>query len=340
MQALQTFDLPQFGKGQSEDHGIEGFRFRAAWRVEAGNDLSTLGVKLGQREALPHVGLVLERVDQRVDQRRRTALDTEHFVALAEHRKRLAHIGADEIHHEEARLILSEQTEFDIVGDIEQIDRPIVGLAAELLEVGLQAHVVELAGIGRPIVMLVGKLVSVGGDLLGNRQKSSGLLLRVDHVLRRMELPAEKINVLALAFGGEFLHLDAEVGTELLQIFMACIYELAAELAEHALVEVVDGEHASAPPIARLEYNRRRAGSLQTIGRGQSGNAAADDGDGTFRSLLLGVGAPVQHRRQRRSTSRSRGYPQQSAPCQRGRLRYDQTLLMERTGESSLYGSE
>ena len=66
---------------------------------------------------------------------------------------------------------------------------------------------------------------------------------------------------------------------ELLQILMIGVDELPAELAEHALVEIVLGEHASAPAIARLEQNRRRAGGLQTIGRGQSGNAAADDGD-------------------------------------------------------------
>ena len=54
-----------------------------------------------------------------------------------------------------------------------------------------------------------------------------------------MECAVEKIEVLALAFGGEFLHLHAEFGAELLQIFMAGVDELAAELAEHALVEIV-----------------------------------------------------------------------------------------------------
>ena len=111
-----------------------------------------------------------------------------------------------------------------------------------------------------------------------------------------MELSLEEIELLA-AFGGQLLQLHAELVGERLQIFMIGVHELAAELAEHALVEIVLGEHASAPTIARLEHDRRRAGGLQTIGRGQPGNAAADNGDRPLRSLLLGVGAPVQDRR-------------------------------------------
>ncbi len=115
-----------------------------------------------------------------------------------------------------------------------------------------------------------------------------------------MEHALEEIEVVALVVG-ELLHLHAELFAELLQIFVVGVDELAAELAEHALVEIVLGEHASAPTIARLEQNRRRAGGLQTIGSGQPGNAAADDGDRAgafFRGLLfLGVSAPVEDRR-------------------------------------------
>ena len=131
----------------------------------------------------------------------------------------------------------------------------------------------------RPILLVVGKLLGVFGDLLGDRHKGARLLFRVEHVLRRVELTAEKIEVLAVAFGGELLHLHADVTGELLQILMIGVHELAAELAEHALIEIVLGEHASAPTIARFEHNRLRAGGLQTIGRGQPGNAAADDGN-------------------------------------------------------------
>ena len=94
-----------------------------------------------------------------------------------------------------------------------------------------------------------------------------------------MECASEEIEIFAVAFGGEFLHLHAEFAAEFLQILMIGVHELAAELAEHAFVEIVLGEHASAPTIARFEHNRLRAGGLQTIGRGQPGNAAADDGD-------------------------------------------------------------
>ena len=118
--------------------------------------------------------------------------------------------------------------------------------------------------------------------------------------------PLEEIEVLAVAFGGELLHLHAELGGELLQIFMIGVHELAAEFAEHALVEIVLGEHASAPTIARLEHDRLRAGGLQTIGRGQPGDAAADDGD---RARL-----PLSWRK--RSTSR-----QATAPLRRPRPR-------------------
>ena len=98
---------------------------------------------------------------------------------------------------------------------------------------------------------------------------------------------------------------------ELLQILMIGVDELAAELAEHALVEIVLGEHAATPTIARLEQNRRRTGGVQAIGRGQTGDAAADDGNGVRHGflvplLLLGIGAPIANWRQRRSTCRGR----------------------------------
>ena len=231
--------------------------------------------------ALPelHLDLVLERGQQGLDERRRATLDAKDFIALAEHLKRRAQIGADEVHHIEARLIFRLQPEFDVVGHIEQIDRPVVGLAAELLQIGLQAHLVELARVIRPILLGVGKLLGVFGDLLGDRHEGARLLFRVEHVLRRVECATEKIEIFAVAFGGELLHLHAEFAAELLQILMIGVHKLAAELAEHALIEIVLGEHASAPTIARFKHNRLRAGGLETIGRGQPGNAAADDGD-------------------------------------------------------------
>ena len=105
------------------------------------------------------------------------------------------------------------------------------------------------------------------------------MLFRVEHVFRELHAPLEKIEIFAVAFGGQLLHLHAEFGAELLQILMIGVHELAAEFAEHALIEIVLGEHASAPTIARFKHNRLHAGGLQTIGSGQSGNAAADDGN-------------------------------------------------------------
>jgi hypothetical protein len=40
---------------------------------------------------------------------------------------------------------------------------------------------------------------------------------------------------------------------------MIGVDELTAELSEHALVEIVLGEHAPTPTVACLEQNRRRA---------------------------------------------------------------------------------
>ena len=57
------------------------------------------------------------------------------FVAFTEHRERLAHVGGDVVHHVEAGLILQLQAELDVVGDVEQVDRPVVGLAAKLLQI-------------------------------------------------------------------------------------------------------------------------------------------------------------------------------------------------------------
>jgi len=53
---------------------------------------------------------------------------------------------------------------------------------------------------------------------------------------------------------------------------MAGADEFATELAEHAFIEIVLGEHASAPAVAVFEQNRLCAMLLQTIGSRQSGN--------------------------------------------------------------------
>jgi len=81
---------------------------------------------------------------------------------------------------------------------------------------------------------------------------------------------------------------------------------VAAKLAEHAFVEVIDGEHAPAPAAARFEQDRFHPGGLQSIGCGQSGDAAADNGD-RGRRLVLGECAPVENRRQRRRAGRGPG---------------------------------
>ena len=144
-----------------------------------------------------------------------------------------------------------------------------------------------------------------------------------------MERPAEIIEILAsLALARELLHLDPELFGESYQVLMAGIDELTAKLAEHAFVEIVDGEHASAPAAACLEQNGFGADGLQTIGRRQSGNAAADDGD-RGRSLVLGESAPVENGRQRRRAGRGRREPQQSPPAQRGRTRQDETAILK-----------
>jgi hypothetical protein len=80
---------------------------------------------------------------------------------------------------------------------------------------------------------------------------------------------------------------------------MAGADEFATELAEHAFIEIVLGEHASAPAVAGFEQNRLRAVLLQTIGSRQSGDDAADDGN-RARSGLLGVSVPVQDGCERR----------------------------------------
>src|SRR5262245_19388946 len=104
---------------------------------------------------------------------------------------------------------------------------------------------------------------------------------------------------------------------------MIGIDKLATELAEHAPIKVVYGEHASAPAVARFEHNRFRAGGLQTIGRGQPGDAAADNGD-RVRSvlsmpfLLLGVSAPLEDGSERGSARGCRRKPQQFPPRQCG----------------------
>ncbi|HET7447549.1 MAG TPA: hypothetical protein VFJ49_06515, partial [Methyloceanibacter sp.] len=64
----------------------------------------------------------MNRIHERRDQRRRTALDAVDLVALAEHRKWLAEIGGDEIHQIEAGLVLGLERVLDVVSHIEQID--------------------------------------------------------------------------------------------------------------------------------------------------------------------------------------------------------------------------
>src|SRR5262249_24006507 len=100
---------------------IEALRLRTARSIEAHDDLTVFIVERRQREALFHLNLVFERSRQRLDQRRRAALDAKHFVALAEHLKRLAQIGGYEVHQIETGLILREQPVLDVVGNVEHI---------------------------------------------------------------------------------------------------------------------------------------------------------------------------------------------------------------------------
>jgi hypothetical protein len=158
-----------------------------------------------------------------------------------------------------------------------------------------------------PVLLLVGKFLRVLGDLLGDRHKGARLLFRVEHVFRDLPCVTEKIEIFAVALGGQLLHLHAEFGAKLLQILVIGVDKLAAEFAEHALVKIVLGEHASAPTIARFKHNRLHAGGLQAIGRGQPGNATTDDGDRPLWKFLLRVGVPGQQRRQRRGTGRAGG---------------------------------
>jgi hypothetical protein len=60
------------------------------------------------------------------------------LIAVAEDGEWLLEIGADEIHEAEARLILGFKPVFADIGDIEQIDRPVVGFAAELIEIAFR----------------------------------------------------------------------------------------------------------------------------------------------------------------------------------------------------------
>jgi len=106
-------------------------------------------------------------------------------------------------------LIFRKQPELDVVCHIEQIDRPVVGFAAELVQIGLDARIVELGRVLGPIVVLVGEFGRVLSDLFGNRREGSRLLLRVDHVPGRVELPLEEIEFFA-ALRGQVLHLDTD----------------------------------------------------------------------------------------------------------------------------------
>jgi hypothetical protein len=105
-----------------------------------------------------------------------------------------------------------------------------------LLHVDLVLQRIQLAGIGCPIIVLVGELAGILGDLFCNGHKGARFLFRVDHVVRHMEDALEEVE-LVTAFGGQVLHLHAELFAELPDIFVVGIDELSAELAEHALVE-------------------------------------------------------------------------------------------------------
>src|SRR6478752_3609281 len=76
-----------------------------------------------------------------------------------------------------------------------------------------------------------------------------------------MEGALEEIENLAFVF--EFLSFQAKFVEEVLQIGMVAVHELAAQFAEHTLVEIVSGEHAPAPTIARFKHNRSLAGLVQ-----------------------------------------------------------------------------
>jgi len=109
---------------------------------------------------------------------------------------------------------------------------------------------------------------------------------------------------------------------------MAGADEFATELAEHAFIEIVLGEHASAPAVAGFEQNRLRAVLLQTIGSRQSGDDDADDGN-RARSGLLGVSAPVQDGCERRRAGRRCGESQQLPPRQRRGHRFHERQRQE-----------
>ena len=120
-----------------------------------------------------------------------------------------------------------------------------------------------------------------------------------------MKGAAKIIEILAFPLACEFLHLHPEFGGKGSQILMAGVHEQAAELAEHAFVEVVDGEHPSAPTAARFEQNGFRAGGLQTIGGGQPRYAATDDRNRAW-LFLPGESASVENRRECGSTGSGR----------------------------------
>jgi hypothetical protein len=48
LQTIETFDLPQLGEGQREDYRIEVLCLRAAWSIEAHDDLFVFVVERGQ----------------------------------------------------------------------------------------------------------------------------------------------------------------------------------------------------------------------------------------------------------------------------------------------------
>ncbi len=191
----------------------------------------------------------------------------------------------------------------------------------------------------RPLVVIVDKLVGVRRDLLGDRCEGARLRLGVDHLLRRMEFAAEEIKVLAIALHGKRLQFHAELFGEFLKVFVIAIHELAAELAEHALVEIVVGVHASTPAIARLEENRLKTCRVQSVGCGQSGDPTPDDGDrGAAR--FFGKGGPLQAGSEDCSAGRRGREPEQSTSRQGGRARPDDTGFEGRTGQGFLEGRE
>jgi hypothetical protein len=108
---------------------------------------------------------------------------------------------------------------------------------------------------------------------------------------------------------------------------MAGADEFATELAEHAFIEVVLGEHASAQRLLASNRTGFAPCCCKRCSR-QSGDAAADDGN-RARSGLLGVSAPVQDGCERRRAGRRCGESQQLPPRQRRGHRFHERQRQE-----------